>query len=227
MDLVSYQGLHQARCAASSDFTASTAALVNVPGYAAYSHTKAALRCLSDSLRQEVLMYHACVDIKVHCSFPGTIYTESFYKEQDNKPRLCKEIEGTLDDRGGMSMWLRAYSPGLSRVMFTSPQTSRRACCSTIFAAPVHETLLFLIGCSDCPCLSCGLPSAEAWIEASTNTSHNSNSCILCCERYFSYSYVARIVRKSTCYHPDRLRHACMSCGTAILTAKLSFERSL
>jgi hypothetical protein len=172
-------------------------------------------------------MYHACVDIKVHCSFPGTIYTESFYKEQDNKPRLCKEIEGTLDDRGGMSMWLRAYSPDLSRVMFTSPQTSRRACCSTIFAAPVHETLLFLIGCSDCPCLSCGLPSAEAWIEASTNTSHNSNSCILCCERYFSYSYVARIVRKSTCYHPDRLRHACMSCGTAILTAKLSFERSL
>lgn len=84
-------------------FTASTAALVNVPGYAAYSPTKAALRCLTDSLRQEVLMYHACADIKVHCSFPGTIYTESFYKEQDMKPRLCKEIEGTLENQGGMS----------------------------------------------------------------------------------------------------------------------------
>lgn len=84
-------------------FTASTAALVNVPGYAAYSPTKAALRCLTDSLRQEVLMYHASADIKVHCSFPGTIYTESFYKEQDMKPRLCKEIEGTLKNEGGMS----------------------------------------------------------------------------------------------------------------------------
>jgi 3-dehydrosphinganine reductase len=49
-------------------------------------------------------MYHACAEIKVHRSFHGTIYTESFYKEQDIKRRLCKEIEGTLDDRGGLPM---------------------------------------------------------------------------------------------------------------------------
>lgn len=84
-------------------FTASTAALVSVPGYTAYSPTKAALRSLADSLRQEVLMYHRITDIKVHCSFPGTIYTESFFKEQETKPRLCKELEGTLDNQGGMS----------------------------------------------------------------------------------------------------------------------------
>ncbi|OAQ66097.2 steroid dehydrogenase [Pochonia chlamydosporia 170] len=84
-------------------FTASTAALVSVPGYAAYAPTKAAIRSLADILRQEVLMYQSVPPIKVHCSFPGTIYTESFFQEQQAKPHLCKQIEGTLDDKGGMT----------------------------------------------------------------------------------------------------------------------------
>lgn len=83
-------------------FTASTAALVSVPGYAAYSPTKAAIRALADTLRQEVLMYRSICSIKVHCSFPGTIYTESFFQEQKLKPQLCKQIEGTVDNQGGM-----------------------------------------------------------------------------------------------------------------------------
>lgn len=84
-------------------FTASTAALVSVPGYAAYAPTKAAIRSLADTLRQEVLMYRSVCPIKIHCSFPGTIYTESFFQEQKLKPRLCKQIEGTMDDKGGMT----------------------------------------------------------------------------------------------------------------------------
>ena len=84
-------------------FTASTAALVAVPGYAAYSPSKAAIRALADSLRQESLMYPPAGAIQVHCSFPGTIYTDSFYREQARKPQLCKEIEGTVDDGGGLT----------------------------------------------------------------------------------------------------------------------------
>ncbi|EHA26570.1 hypothetical protein ASPNIDRAFT_51907 [Aspergillus niger ATCC 1015] len=84
-------------------FTASTAALVAVPGYAAYSPSKAAIRALADSLRQESLMYPPAGAIQVHCSFPGTFYTDSFYREQARKPQLCKEIEGTVNDGGGLT----------------------------------------------------------------------------------------------------------------------------
>lgn len=84
-------------------FTASTAALISIPGYAAYAPTKAALRSLADTLRQESLMHLPRVCMKIHCSFPGNIYTESFYQEQKAKPDLLKQIEGTVDDGGGLS----------------------------------------------------------------------------------------------------------------------------
>lgn len=83
-------------------FTASTAALIAVPGYAAYAPTKAAIRALADQVRQESLIYRHRVNIQVHCSFPGTIYTGSFYKEQAGKPAICKQIEGSMDDTGGL-----------------------------------------------------------------------------------------------------------------------------
>lgn len=83
-------------------FTASTAALIAVPGYTAYAPTKAAIRALADQVRQESLIYRHRVNIQVHCSFPGTIYTDSFYKEQAGKPAICKQIEGSTDDTGGL-----------------------------------------------------------------------------------------------------------------------------
>lgn len=84
-------------------FTGSTAAFVAIPGYVAYTPTKTALRALADTLRQEVLMYESRACIKVHCSFPGTIFTDSFEKEQQNKPELCKQLEGSDDKKNGMT----------------------------------------------------------------------------------------------------------------------------
>ena len=81
--------------------TGSTAALISLPGYDAYSPTKAAIRSLADILRQEALMYLSTTRINVHCSLPGTIYTESFYREQRRKPPLLKRLEGSEDNTGG------------------------------------------------------------------------------------------------------------------------------
>ncbi|KAL2811971.1 putative steroid dehydrogenase [Aspergillus granulosus] len=82
-------------------FTASTAALLGLPGYAAYTPSKAATRALADTLRQEALLYALQQEIKIHCSFPGNFYTDAFYEEQRRKPALLKEIEGGED--GGSS----------------------------------------------------------------------------------------------------------------------------
>jgi 3-dehydrosphinganine reductase len=82
-------------------FTASTAAFLGLPGYAAYTPSKAATRALADTLRHEVLLYASVVEIGIHCSFPGNIYTDAFYAEQTRKPALLKEIEGGEDGGGG------------------------------------------------------------------------------------------------------------------------------
>ncbi|KAF7588006.1 hypothetical protein BBP40_006435 [Aspergillus hancockii] len=70
---------------------------------AAYTPTKAATRALADTLREEVLLYRSQQDIRVHCSFPGTIYTDAFYQEQQQKPGLLKELEGSEQNGGGLS----------------------------------------------------------------------------------------------------------------------------
>ncbi|EED14703.1 steroid dehydrogenase, putative [Talaromyces stipitatus ATCC 10500] len=84
-------------------FTASTAAFVGLPGYTAYTPTKTATRALADTLRQEVLLYRSQQDIRVHCSFPGTIYTDAFYEEQTRKPDLLKELEGSNKENSGLT----------------------------------------------------------------------------------------------------------------------------
>ena len=84
-------------------FTASTAAFVAIPGYAAYTPTKTALRALADTLRQEVMIYAPVVNIRVHCSFPGTILTEAFAREQERKPEICKQLEGSDDVENAMT----------------------------------------------------------------------------------------------------------------------------
>lgn len=81
--------------------TGSTAALVSLPGYAAYTPTKTALRALADTIRQEALMYPQ--DIRIHCTFPGTIFTDSFYQEQKSKPALTKVLEGSDNPNDGMT----------------------------------------------------------------------------------------------------------------------------
>ncbi|PYH91584.1 putative steroid dehydrogenase [Aspergillus ellipticus CBS 707.79] len=84
-------------------FTASTAAFLGLPGYAAYTPSKVATRALADTLRSEVLLYRSQQEIRVHCSFPGTIYTDSFVQEQLGKPALLKELEGSEGNGGGLS----------------------------------------------------------------------------------------------------------------------------
>ncbi|KAL4801822.1 putative steroid dehydrogenase [Aspergillus unguis] len=83
-------------------FTASTAALLGIPGYAAYTPAKAATRGLADTLRAEALLYASQQEIRVHCSFPGTFYSEGFSAEQVRKPALTKKLEGTEEDKGGI-----------------------------------------------------------------------------------------------------------------------------
>ncbi|KAI9817370.1 MAG: hypothetical protein M1832_004677 [Thelocarpon impressellum] len=85
-------------------FTASTVAFVNIPGYVAYTPTKTATRALADTLRLEAMLYKPHQDIQVHCSFPGTIFTDSFFEEQKQKPQLCKELEGSDGQATGLSV---------------------------------------------------------------------------------------------------------------------------
>jgi 3-dehydrosphinganine reductase len=84
-------------------FTASTAALIGLPGYVAYAPTKTATRALADTLRQEALLYKSQQEIHVHCSFPGTFYTDQWLEEQIRKPALLKELEGTNTENCGLT----------------------------------------------------------------------------------------------------------------------------
>jgi len=83
--------------------TSSTAALTCLPGYAAYLPAKTATRALVDLLRQELLLYREQQDIRVHCSFPGTILSEAFYHEQKRKPKLCIELEESDKPNTGLT----------------------------------------------------------------------------------------------------------------------------
>ncbi|EMR10408.1 hypothetical protein PNEG_01123 [Pneumocystis murina B123] len=71
-------------------FCSSLLAFLGMAGYSQYSPSKSALRCLTDTLRQECLLY----GVKVHCAFLATVYTPGFEKEQLIKPELTKELEG-------------------------------------------------------------------------------------------------------------------------------------
>lgn len=71
-------------------FCSSVLAFLGMAGYSQYSPAKSALRCLTDTLRQEGILY----GVKVHCAFLATVYTPGFEKEQLTKPELTKELEG-------------------------------------------------------------------------------------------------------------------------------------
>ncbi|KAH7169457.1 short chain dehydrogenase [Fusarium sp. MPI-SDFR-AT-0072] len=76
-------------------YIASAAAFVALPGYIAYTPTKAAVRALADTLRQELLLYGDESMYRVHIAFPGNFTTDSFILEQTTKPELLKNMEGS------------------------------------------------------------------------------------------------------------------------------------
>ncbi len=72
-------------------FTSSVAALYTVAGYAPYSPAKAAIKSLSDTLAQEVLLYGD--EVKVHTVFPGTITSPGLERENKTKPDITHILE--------------------------------------------------------------------------------------------------------------------------------------
>ncbi|KAI0464648.1 hypothetical protein LJB42_002268 [Komagataella kurtzmanii] len=71
-------------------FFSSVLAFYSFIGYGQYAPMKAALRSLSDILRQEVSIHN----IKVECIFPGNTLSEGFLEEEKSKPEITRIIEG-------------------------------------------------------------------------------------------------------------------------------------
>lgn len=74
-------------------FTSSVIAFYALTGYGTYGPAKAAMRNLSDTLRQEVLLYGE--DVKIHCIFPGSILSPGLDKENISKPGVTALMEET------------------------------------------------------------------------------------------------------------------------------------
>jgi len=72
-------------------FTSSVVAFFPVAGYAPYAPSKAAIKSLSDTLVQEVLLYSDSV--KVHTVFPGTISSPGLDIENQSKPEITHILE--------------------------------------------------------------------------------------------------------------------------------------
>ncbi|KZP06015.1 3-ketodihydrosphingosine reductase tsc-10 [Athelia psychrophila] len=72
-------------------FTSSVAAFYSVAGYASYSPSKAAIKSLSDTLAQEVLLYGE--EVKIHTIFPGTIASPGNVTENLTKPDITHILE--------------------------------------------------------------------------------------------------------------------------------------
>lgn len=72
-------------------FTSSVAAFYPFTGYAPYTPGKAAIKALSDTLAQEVLLYGA--DVKIHTVFPSTIASPGLDNENLTKPEITLQLE--------------------------------------------------------------------------------------------------------------------------------------
>lgn len=72
-------------------FTSSVVAFYPVAGYGPYAPSKAAIKSLSDSLAQEVLLYGDSV--KIHTVFPGTILSPGHVTENQTKPDITHILE--------------------------------------------------------------------------------------------------------------------------------------
>lgn len=72
-------------------FTSSVTAFITIAGYAPYAPAKAAIKTLSDTLAQEVLLYGD--HVKVHTVFPGTILSPGLENENKTKPGITFILE--------------------------------------------------------------------------------------------------------------------------------------
>lgn len=73
-------------------FTSTSLAFYSIAGYGPYSPPKTALRALSDTLAQEILLYTPST-VKIHTVFPGSIRTAGFETESLTKPAITKILE--------------------------------------------------------------------------------------------------------------------------------------
>jgi 3-dehydrosphinganine reductase len=73
-------------------FTSTSLAFYSIAGYGPYSPPKTALRALSDTLTQEVLLYTPST-VKIHTVFPGSIRTSGFENESLTKHAITKILE--------------------------------------------------------------------------------------------------------------------------------------
>lgn len=74
-------------------FTSSVVAFLPLVGYSPYTPAKTALRALSDTLSQELLLYAPLAPIRTHTIFPGTIFSPSLETENLAKPAITKALE--------------------------------------------------------------------------------------------------------------------------------------
>ncbi|KAH0536174.1 hypothetical protein FGG08_006938 [Glutinoglossum americanum] len=83
-------------------FTSSVLGFYPIVGYSSYAPAKSALRSLSDSLIQELNLYHPTTTpaIKVATVFPATIFTPGYEQEMVTKPAITKKLE---EDDGGQT----------------------------------------------------------------------------------------------------------------------------
>jgi len=72
-------------------FTSSVVAFYAVAGYAPYAPAKAAIKALSDTLAQEILLYGD--HVKIHTVFPGTTTSPGRDKENATKPAITHILE--------------------------------------------------------------------------------------------------------------------------------------
>ena len=74
-------------------FVSSISVFAPVPGYTAYSPSKIAIRCMSEQLSEEFLLYEHHTPIRTHCVFANTMTTPGLEKENVTKPQITKIIE--------------------------------------------------------------------------------------------------------------------------------------
>lgn len=95
-------------------FTSSLIAFLPLCGYSPYTPAKTALRALSETLSQELLLYAHHTPIQTHTIFPGTIHTAALDRENETKPGITKKLEEGDDGQTAMQV-AEATMKGLER----------------------------------------------------------------------------------------------------------------
>lgn len=81
-------------------FVSSLVAFLPLIGYSPYTSAKWAIRALSETLSQELLLYEHTTPIRTHCVFPGTIFSPGLEQENLTKPGITKKLE---ESEGGQT----------------------------------------------------------------------------------------------------------------------------